>query len=114
MNPESEISPEAFPALFSASLPPEIPPTALAWGTVRRATSDDLPDAYDRRVHLEAIYVLTSENSDPRLVIHPPCHHCRKGRKFCDRGYPTCSLCARNGLKCARQNSQWTDLPLYK
>lgn len=117
---------ESSDVSVSHPLPPEIPHFVRLWHpAVRRATKSDLPNEYDHRIPLEAIFILPPTSSDsnppdsseiiaqPRLVVAKRCAQCadRKVAKPCSRRYPKCKRCEARGIACARSGEGWDILP---
>lgn len=105
--------------------PPDIPPFVRLWHPdIRRATEADLPDKYDRRIELNAIFALPTDSdpspsdasqlpNGPRLVVAKRCALCASPKigQVCSRGHPKCKRCEKRGVECRRLGEGWDILP---
>lgn len=95
-----------------------LPDFAIQWqipGLQRLSVS--LPAHLDDRVAPEALFYIPPSEEGPstssgQYITRHPCHFCRVKRKvWCDRAYPTCSMCEKLGIRCFPFKTEWMVVP---
>ncbi|TFY60561.1 hypothetical protein EVG20_g7371 [Dentipellis fragilis] len=90
---------------------PPIPPLALAWDPqIRRATTPELPSAYDPIISRADIYIIATGQA----VVAKRCNQCFDRKKPCSRGVPRCAWCTQRGLACVYGRKDYDILGVKK